>query len=186
MKNTAKAAAVALVTLGGGTVSAEAQDWSGWYGGLAAGFGSGENINSFATSDISGSIAGAFFGYNVQRGNLVFGAEFAASKADISFNSCDSCTYSEFIDLKARVGWASGKALYFGVLGYGIDAYDEAGLTSDGDGLVYGVGVDVMVSEKAFLGAEVLRRDLSHAQQAPFVAFDAEITTVTVRIGMRF
>lgn len=186
LKTSVKAAAIALMAFGTGAVSANAQDWSGLYGGLAAGTGNGTNTNWVGTFDISGSIAGLFVGYNFQNGNLVYGAELAASKAGIDIDTCGACDYNRFIDVKARVGWSSGKALYFGVLGYGVDTYEVAPDQSDGDGLLYGVGVDFMVSDKLFLGAEVLRRNLSHDPQGVFVAFDADITTVAARIGIRF
>jgi outer membrane immunogenic protein len=88
------AAAVALLGLSGSVMAADvlppaappAQpvayveppqvlDWTGPYAGMIAGYGWGTFANGISAS-INGAVAGAFTGYNFQRGRLVFGTEF--------------------------------------------------------------------------------------------------------------
>ncbi|NOR61041.1 MAG: outer membrane beta-barrel protein [Rhodobacteraceae bacterium] len=93
-------------------------DWSGFYGGANVGFASGNLANFHANSDVSNNtLFGVFAGYNMQRGNIVFGGELDYTITPIEPISV-STPLNDTIDAKARVGYALGNALVYGVVGY--------------------------------------------------------------------
>lgn len=187
-----KFVAAIILGLSGVTGAAQAQDWSGYYGGLSFGKGNGDvdyGADGGALDAFEGSVFGGFVGYNMQNGNLVYGGEFAYSKSNVSDVSFPEEAYEDFIDLKGRVGFASGSALYYGVLGYSFDSYFREGsatIDSTGSGVAFGLGAEFAVGEQFFMGAEVLRRDLSNDANPEYVALDGVIDTVSVRFGMSF
>ena len=74
------------------------------------------------------------------------------------------------IDLKARVGVASGRALFYGVVGMSRATYVNGAFKDNLDGMAYGIG------------AEFLRRDLDHSTRGVTPSID----TFTLRVGMKF
>ncbi|MBL4807571.1 MAG: hypothetical protein JKY31_09825, partial [Rhodobacteraceae bacterium] len=97
-------------------VASTAADWSGFYvGGMA-----GRDNGTLAYSNSPGSnpppqfyypsIAtyGGLAGFNVQRGNLVFGGEAAIHSGGMFIEPFDNEATSAIIDLKGRVGFAVG------------------------------------------------------------------------------
>jgi outer membrane immunogenic protein len=122
-------------------VPAVAPIWTGFYGGIhiGGGWGDGDVTDVFDyngdpradnTIEASGLIAGVQLGYNVQRGNFVFGVE-----ADLGYLNLDGSTSAElpkardvpenelhakyslegglYGDLTARVGYATGRTLLY-------------------------------------------------------------------------
>ena len=107
-------------------------DWAGTYFGGHAG------------ADVDGDndfVGGLQLGYNLQSGNLVYGAE-----GDISFSD------DTFGSIRGRAGFAAGQALFYGTVGIAIDDDDE--------GLVAGGGVEYKVAGNASIGVEALHYDL--------------------------
>jgi outer membrane immunogenic protein len=89
--------------------------------------------------------------------------------------------------LRGRVGFAVGKALIYGSLGYSranltINTTDGAKLT----GTSAGLGVDFKVTERLLVGADYISRDLDGRND--FNTFDLESTvnTVGLRVGLSF
>jgi outer membrane immunogenic protein len=78
-----------------------------------------------------------------------------------------------------------GPALFYGTLGYGFSEWEEGsanpGDLYDVDGVLLGAGVDYLVTDQLFLGAEVLRRSMDSD-----FPFDADLTTFTFRAGITF
>jgi outer membrane immunogenic protein len=200
--------ATALVTLatpvlaGGPTVIADdpiaeampapaaVHDWSGPYVGLSYGRASGDISDPFFTYDYDdGSAKGGFVGFNLQRGNLVYGGELgysSVSGSTILLGGGDD-SLDSLLDLRGRVGFAVGKALIYGSLGYSranltINTTDGAKLT----GTSAGLGVDFKVTERLLVGADYISRDLDGRND--FNTFDLESTvnTVGLRVGLSF
>lgn len=171
-----------------------AQDWGGFYGGLSVGKinGDWQHVDSGSggiTNDgpySSGRIAGAFVGYNVQSGPMVYGGELAINRAnDLCFEEYpEECT-DKFVDLKGRVGFASGAALIYGVLGVSRAEYDYVGTPFTLSGLSYGIGVDYSIQGRYFVGGEILRRDMENDEFFGDIT-EHDFTSVTVRFGMNF
>jgi outer membrane immunogenic protein len=147
-----------------------AMDWSGAYVGL--GYGSVTGDVDFTNPDIpaelnDGTLTQLFGGYQIQRGALVYGGEIAFGSGSGTTLPCCvgvSEVSDQMIDLKGRVGYATGSLLVYGVLGYSMGEYDDIigtpGEQSDISGLNYGIGVDYAFTNNWIVGAEYLVRDL--------------------------
>lgn len=171
--------------------AAAAQDWSGSYGGLSLTNlrgdwqhrnASGVVYNDGAYSNDAG--LGLFAGYNFQSGQFVYGAEVAvAQPGGFCFEEYPNECTDRLVDLKARLGFAAGSALVYGVAGMTRADYDLGG-TQVLTGTAYGLGLDFRLSEKYFVGGEVLRRELDYADQD--YKTEHSINSVSLRFGMSF
>ena len=171
----------------------DASAWAGFNFGLQASKGEGSQLYLPANGsyDLDGKGFGGFVGYMMASGAWAYGGELAYARTDYHEIEPDgSSEYPEYnfnhtLDLKARVGYAVDRALVYGVLGYGFSEYEEGDETAlfDVDGAIFGLGVDYLVSDRMFVGAEVLSRDIGRSGNGPF---DADVTTVTLRAGLKF
>ena len=97
---------------------AVAGDWSGAYGGVTLGQVSGDWAHLDAVGTVlndgdydSSAFYGRFAGYNFQNGNIVYGGELGLSDAnDFCFSDYPAECTKGFVDVKARVGYATGPA----------------------------------------------------------------------------
>jgi outer membrane immunogenic protein len=181
---------------------AGAEDWSGPYAGvsLADVTGAYEEFligdptpeDPWQTDRLSGGTTGAFIGYNFQRGDLVFGAELAYARGEVGLETFTSNWLDAHLDLKARAGVAAGRTLVYGVVALSsADRYAavlDDPLRVSGTGL--GLGMDVLLGDRGFMGLEVLRRKLSFDEGDipvfPGLSGDHRTTSVTLRGGIRF
>ena len=175
---------------------AQAQDasaWSGFNFGLQASKGNGsQTYLPDGSYDLVGNGFGGFVGYMMANGAWAYGGELAYAGTDYYEAAIDSSVeypewnFNHTLDLKARVGYAVGRALVYGVLGYGFSEYEMGSETSVTDikGAIFGLGVDYLVSDRMFVGAEVLSRDIGLSDSDE--PFDANLTTITLRVGMKF
>jgi outer membrane immunogenic protein len=200
MRNSFLVAALLVGTMGMANGPASAQDigfdWTGAYAGL---YGV-RNSSDIATTDVAnvvpppfqiadisadGSGVGGLIGYNLQRGNLVYGVELSLEKGGASGRSLvDPVFLDETLEwevkssaaLVARVGYISGKTVFFGSAGVArakvnhgfLNLSDDFGtVQSDGridstfKGFAFGFGIDHAVTDKIVLRAEVLRSEYS-------------------------
>ena len=169
---------------------ATAYDWSGLYVGGLVSFDSGDvelfNGNvpfNFAALDPTAAFGG-FVGYNKQVNALVFGGELAYTTGDVVAVGYANSIYTDRIDLKARAGYSFGRVMAYGVVGYSFADFDDARTPYPSSGLNYGVGVDVMINDHLFVGAEYLTRDLSGDNGA--FRLDGNLDSATIRAGYRF
>ncbi|MBL1434747.1 MAG: porin family protein [Rhodobacteraceae bacterium] len=174
------------------TVPAEpaGTDWSGFYGGANVGFASGNIANGNASDDLAdNTLFGVFAGYNMQRGNMVFGGEIDYAITPVEFANF-SVTLDEIVDAKARVGYAFGNALVYGVLGYSFANLNELADHASLSGVSFGAGVDYKIGSRYFVGAEYLARSFSGdfvVTPGPGTAFSNQIvSTVKLRAGISF
>ncbi len=157
--------ATAMVTL---PQISEAQDLSGFYGGLSI----GREIGKDAPNDAENAFGG-FAGYNFDMGSAVVGGEF-------SYNAPHSSELEQPMHIKGRVGIPVVGGLLYGTAGLARAKVEEGGTAK---GSVYGIGYDFAVSENFTVGAEYLRsqyRDVGSADD------DIETNSVTLRAGFRF
>jgi len=183
-----------------GAPMAYAQDWSGAYGaiGLSSISGSVQDFSlgvPTSSSDLGGQLTTLAVGYNLQSGSLVYGGELAYSLGDTTFPDFPEGNLLDgMLDLKGRVGYAAGKMLWYGTIGYSRTDRTFAGpATNDPlklDGMSFGVGVDMMVSDRMMVGLEFQQRNLSLKEGEiggyPMSSNDYEVRTLGVRIGYRF
>ena len=92
---------------------------------------------------------------------------------------------SRVVDLKARLGFAANRVLFYGVLGYSDAPFDDSGVGYDTKGLVTGLGADFAVSQRVTMGLEYLHRDLS-GDNGLGTSLDSSLDTVSLRVGLSF
>jgi outer membrane immunogenic protein len=189
------ASAALFLTLPTASIAQDASAWAGFNIGIQAtkGEGSQRYLPDLGSYDLVGNGFGGFVGYMMTSGAWAYGGELAYARSDYHEIEPDgSSEYPEYnfnhtLDLKARVGYAVDRALVYGVLGYGFSEYEngDEDPTSlfDVKGAIFGLGVDYLVSDRMFVGAEILSRDMG---ESDVELFDADLTTVTLRVGMKF
>jgi outer membrane immunogenic protein len=171
-----------------------AMDWSGAYVGLGYGQTTGDiAFTPGGANDLDDAgTASAFGGYQLQRGNLVFGGELAWNSTDdslvIDFRTAG---ITDMIDLKGRVGFATGSFLIYCVLGYSMGEYDDnftiANNKWDINGVNYGIGADYAFNKNCIVSAEYLMRDLD-GDEPTGVALTTDINydTLLLRVMYKF
>ena len=171
-----------------GTSAASAQDWTGPYIGASLGQGSGEvGVPTVGTDTLdSDTIYGLFAGYNMQQNNVVYGAELAFHAGEIRSAAFPNQGIDRLMDLKGRVGYAAGPGLVYGVLGYSTNRVFGAGTTSDGSGYSLGMGYDYQINDAFTIGGEILSHKMQNDPNAPLLAVEPDISSFTLRAGMKF
>ena len=77
--------------------------------------------------------------------------------------------------------------LVYGFAGYTVSEFEFAGGSSHGvDGMNYGAGVDLMVGEHMFVGAEYIARNLSGEVDGGPQIQTTNIQAVQLRAGWKF
>jgi opacity protein-like surface antigen len=179
-------------------------DWGGAYAGIMGAMTSGEHYDypsdlptTIETYTLEGTMYGAFAGYNIQRDSFVYGIEAAYSLGSIKSEPLGlwPLEYNSFIDLKARVGFATGNALIYGFAGGSMAEYQyftggfgsEIGYPISPVGISYGAGVDLQLTDQIFIGAEYIVRQLSDPlEDYETYTMDNDIQAIQVRAGYRF
>jgi outer membrane immunogenic protein len=170
-------------------------DWSGFYGGLGYGTTGGSiDFNSPFYDLTSGNATSLFAGYLVQRGSIVYGGELAISQASDTYVDLTPAYTDEevdqIIDLKAKVGYATNRVLFYGVLGYSQVEWTTPGAPSVGDfetsGFAYGLGADFAATERVSVGVEYLSRGTSGDSYIAGETADIDLDTLSLRVGLNF
>lgn len=154
-------------------------NWAGVYIGGSAGFGTGDTSDAVdidhpqigprltgflerllqSDYDVNGAIYGLHAGYNVQRGNLVFGVEAGFNGTDM--DGASPCVVIGFCQRElnwygtgvARLGYAAGNNLFYGFGGVAWgDVKTKVGLASPG--LTFIEGEESHLGWTAGLGLE--------------------------------
>jgi outer membrane immunogenic protein len=147
-------------------VVATVYSWTGFYVGVNAGYGWGQNpdvvfsnitgtlvaptgVPAFVSPDVNGFLGGVQAGYNVQSGNFVFGIEADADYADIKGsdrrfglidirrNSYGDQRMDFFGTLRGRAGVAFDRVLIYGTAGLAVGHTRSAAFFSNTDGCVF-------------------------------------------------
>ena len=177
------------------TAATTGADWGGFYAGGLVSFDSGTLAYSnppgsapFVSYDYNPNTAyGGFAGYNMQRGKMVFGAEAAYNSGGSYVVTFATEGTSYVADLKGRVGFAAGNALLYGVVGYSFADWTTVTNTYPASGLSYGAGVDYLIGEHLFVGAEYLARDMSgNGTIVATIEGHSQIQSAALRLGWKF
>jgi outer membrane immunogenic protein len=103
-------------------------NWNGLYLGVNGGYGWVQDATSF-----EGAFGGGQIGYNIQRGNLVFGLEADIQGSDIK--QTNGMVIDYFGTARGRLGYSFDRALVYGTGGYayasGNDVFNSK-TTQDG------------------------------------------------------
>lgn len=192
MANRILSAVAIVLTLPAAANAQDASQWVGIYGGLSYTTGGAYQVYDPAPDyDLEGSGLGVMVGYNYATGPWVLGGELAYSAAEIGEVPPGSpdYTFTAFVDIKARAGYAMTNVLFYGTVGATFTQWQEGPGSggNDGDGFLYGVGIDYLISPRFFVGAEYLARDVtSDWNNDPADSFDADVDTITLRAGLKF
>ena len=178
------------------TTTALNAPWTGFYLGGSISSVTNGSLTLFDSIDEASADAdnhnpiGGFIGYQYQSGQYVFGGEYAISAAaDVTFGGGSNEFAAAYGDLKARVGYASGQILFYGVAGMTAAAFDDGGLNDfSSNGFGYGVGLDYAVTPNIILGAEYFSRSTEGDVDTIGETFDTEIDidTLTFRAAYKF
>ncbi len=175
----------------------QAADWTGAYvGGLASPSNSGDvfyynlGVEYDGPWALEGTQYGAFAGYNTQVGTYIVGGEIAYSSGSIFMTNYPADEFTDFIDLKARAGVAFDSALAYGFVGYSIGSWVDGGFgdTMSSSGMNYGAGLDFLVTDQVFVGAEFIFRDLlsDPYPSSSNTTSGVGLQSIAIRAGMKF
>lgn len=165
-------------------------DWNGFYAGVVGASESGDYSYSSApavTFGVEGIHYGGFAGYNLHRGNMVFGVELGFTNGTVAVPGFPNFNFENFIDLNARVGYAAGKVLIYAAAGGSVSTFRNGGATTFAStGYNIGVGIDFKVTDSVFVGAEFSQRTmLTPLLPGPFTA-DSVSQVIKLRAGIQF
>lgn len=166
---------------------------SGFYGGLSFNNTDGRAWQ-YDFYDISGSGVGGFVGYNHVMGTTVLGFELSKpAGADAKPNGGDFTNYSnvKVLDLRGRIGTMVGNVHLYGSVGWSVGSYDDyyAGGSRSFSGLNYGFGAEMDVGQNAFVGLDVISRDIDddwNSASDDYGADSSNLNTISLRVGFRF
>ena len=164
-----------------------ATSWAGLYVGASAGYAWGEGGHSYDggdevhTTDLDGAVYGVHVGYNIQRGNIVLGAEASFNSADMD-GSIDGGRPSTELDWYstgvARLGYAVSDTLVYGFGGvaWGDVTYAYVPSTSDETqiGWTAGFGVEHALSDRVSIRLEYSHVDLGGEDTFTDICDDCE------------
>ncbi len=170
-------------------------NWSGLYVGVNGGYGANAASVLPGGLDPAGGFGGGQIGYNVQRGNIVFGLEADIQGADISDTvGRETSKMDWFGTVRGRVGYTVGQALIYGTGGfaYGNVTYSNpnVSLEETQTGWVAGGGVEYKINPSWSAKAEYQYLDLDASKASgpgPLGDTGLDRTQVnTVRVGLNY
>jgi outer membrane immunogenic protein len=164
-------------------------DWAGAYGGVSINRFGGDVNDSFLTYDYEpDAVLGAFVGYNLQRGRMVYGGELSYSNTSMMVNADGDDFLNPVWDLRGRVGYSFGRTLVYGFAGYSRAAMNVNGVVNDATiaGTSYGLGVDFAVSKKVFVGLNYSIRNMSGTSTSGGFDIKTDVKNLGLRVGLSF
>lgn len=168
---------------------ADVHDWSGAYVGFGYGTTTGEMsyaLNNTVYEFGSGRTPTIFAGYLIQRGRLVYGGELAYSRGNDTILTGYHENLEGILDLKAKVGFAANKTLFYGIAGYSSVDFNWDGPIQNGKGPNYGFGVDYAISDRITTGIEYLIRRTSGDVELPLETRTINSETLSLRVAFSF
>lgn len=124
-------------------------DWTGFYIGAHAGWGR-------ESGGESGFIYGGQLGYNWQfNRNWVIGIEGDITGTDISEPTIPA-KVDYLASVRGRLGYAMGRSLFYGTVGWGTAQVSGAGVSVTGDALVLGLGLEYALDRNWSVRGEFL------------------------------
>ena len=151
-------------------------DWTGFYGGVSAGYGWGDD----AAEDADDATYGVFGGYTHDLGNWVVGGELEYAKSDLENATVG---VDDMTRLKLRAGYDLGKVVVYGIAGANYANATIGGVDYSDTGVSYGIGADYALSDAVVAGFEVLQNDFNEFDNS---GSDLSATTVAAKIAYRF
>ncbi len=196
------AAAFAATAASAGTIVAPVADpvimvaptpvasrWDGFYAGGTFGWNTGE-FQPLPTGGplplplaFDGLTYGGFIGYNhVMDGGFMIGGELAGTIVNMDGSGTLVDRVATVFDAKLRAGFEMDRALVYASGGYTMASYDN---NTEGTGWNAGVGIDYLVTDSIFVGAEYVYRDITDSLGTP-AAWEEQFHTFQIRAGIKF
>ncbi|WP_339823968.1 porin family protein [uncultured Parasphingorhabdus sp.] len=156
MKNVTIAVAIAASVLASPAMAQEKGDFSGVKATAIAGYDN-IDLDIAGVDNVDGFLYGAALGYDVQSGNLVYGAELEATESTSKIsNAGGRIDAGRDLYAGARLGYVvGGSALLYAKAGYTNARVSSPGLGGyNADGVRVGAGVEYKLSDKMFARGE--------------------------------
>jgi outer membrane immunogenic protein len=173
---------------------APSANWSGVYVGAFGGYEWGTFNSTAGDVDADGWMGGAFVGYNLQNGAIVYGAE-----GDLGFSGANGTVGAVEVDqgvfgsLRARLGYQLDPVLLYGTAGLAAtraEITDASGSDANTHlGWTVGAGADALLTDNVFGRLEYRYSDYeSKAFSTPATAVSSGFSDHSVRagIGLKF
>jgi len=174
---------------------APAASWSGFYAGVFGGYNWGSFDATGGDIDANGWSGGAFTGYNIQNGSVVYGVE-----ADAGYSGTDGtlggveARQTGFGSLRGRIGYAFDPVMIYGTGGLAITGAEvDDGTVSDSNthlGWTVGAGAEALITENVFGRVEYRYSDYQSKEYTisgpATVSSGFSAHTVNAGIGLKF
>jgi outer membrane immunogenic protein len=178
-------------------------NWTGWYGGLHAGYGWGKTsvspLNGGERDDSDGWVGGAQIGYNWQSGSWVWGVELDGAFANIENSAGFGPPPEGYVKIKnlvtarLRTGPTMGNTFYYVTGGYangGVKYIDfdvgPAARSKRHSGFAVGLGVEHAFAPNWTARLEYLYVDLGHKVYPQGTDDTVDVTTNIVRVALNY
>ncbi|WP_425044223.1 outer membrane protein [Primorskyibacter sp. S87] len=146
----------------------------------------------------TGKVLSAFFGYNFQRGDVVYGAEARyinlVRLADRDPATPEDREVMDMADIRGRVGYVMGDLMVYGAVGWSWAQFrvhpgsgfgarpNQTSLT----GLNLGLGLEYNLSERWRVSGDFTYRDLNGKFEEAVQDTDLKVSTLSVQLAYRF
>jgi outer membrane immunogenic protein len=161
-------------------------DWSGVYFGGFIGMSRGPMYDIGGPYNLTNdaSAAGFMLGYRGDFGSFVGGVELA-STAGINMQQVGfpGWRFLSMTDARVMAGYEFGNALVFGSAGATHSTFTDGGTIYNYNGWNAGIGVDYLISDNAFIGAEIVHRDL---KRTDLTTWTGVFNSLQIRGGIIF
>lgn len=156
MKNVTIAVAIAASVLASPAMAQEKGDFSGVKATAIAGYDN-IDLDIAGVDNVDGFLYGAALGYDIQSGNIVYGAELEATESTGKIsNAGGRIEVGRDLYAGGRLGYVLGDStLLYAKAGYTNARSSSPGLGgANGDGVRVGAGVEFKLSDKVFARGE--------------------------------
>jgi opacity protein-like surface antigen len=165
--------------------AAPASDWSGFYLGGQISYGMLESDDLGV--DGEGRLNGLHAGYQRDFGRFVLGGELEHDWGRIEIADADTGadtggTIDRVLRAKLRVGYDAGRFLPYLTAGYAQADLSDAG-DDQVEGMVYGVGTEIRLSDRFSTGVEFLHHEFDDVGG---IDASASVNTIGLRGTFRF
>ncbi len=148
-------------------------NWSGFYGGVHAGYGFGDFFNA----DIDGFTGGLQLGYNWQFSpNVVFGIEADITGTDVKGMAFGVPYHVDYLGTaRARLGYTWDRTMFYGTGGVAFTRSSLAGIHGTDTGYALGTGLEWAFASGWTAKAEYM-----------FYGFENNFDLSTLKLGLNY
>jgi outer membrane immunogenic protein len=161
--------------------------WAGAYAGIYAGYAKGK-FGDAADIKAKGFDGGAFAGYNLQNGGIVYGLDSDLGLSAVKGTNGATAKQGLNGALRARLGYDLGPVMIYGAAGGAFTkAKATAGAVSDSNthlGFTVGAGADIRVTDNLFARAEYRYNQFGSKDYALPAATSVNLRENEVRFGL--